>query len=178
MRRELFHVLNIGIIILFGLMFCTVQSVLFRTQLLSFISLDLVLLLTLFIGFKRPIIEGVLLVVVIGHFAEIHSGAPAGMLMSCYLLCYAATVLTREFFLMESELSIILLGASGGVLWKISFLVLAYFMDILPNVWRASILFLPPYLVALGLCTRPLFSLILKIDRATGVEEPSELGLY
>lgn len=178
MRRELFHSLNIGIIVLFGLLFCTVQSVLFRTQFLSFLSLDLVLLLVLFIGLKRPIIEGTLLVVVIGHFAEVHSGAPAGMLMSCYLICYAATVLTREFFLMESGFSIILLGASGGILWKVSFLILAYLMDFLPNVWKTSILYVPPYLVALGLFTRPLFSLMLKIDRATGIEEPSELGLY
>ncbi len=177
MRRELFHSLNIGILVLCGLLFCTIQSVLLRTPLLSFLNLDLVLLMVLFLGLKRPILEGTLLVVVISHFAEVHSGSPAGMLMSCYLLVYAATVLTREFFLMESGFSIILLGVSGGLLWKLCFLTLAYFMEILPNVWKPSILYIPPYLVALGLFTRPVFSMLLKIDRSTGMEEISEMGL-
>lgn len=177
MRRELFHSINIGIIVLCGLLFCTIQTVLLRTDLLSLINLDLILLLTLYIGLKRPILEGTLLVLVISHFAEIHSGAPAGLLMSSYLFCYAATVLTREFFLMESGFSIILLGVSGGLLWKFVFLVLCYFMEILPNLWKPSLLYLPPYLVALGLFTRPVFSLIHKIDQLTGVEEPSEMGI-
>lgn len=177
MRREFFHFINIGVLIFCGLLFCTIQTVLLRATLLSIFGLDLVLLLTLYIGFKRGILEGSLLTIVISHIAEVHSGAPAGMLMSCYLIVFAATVLTREFFLMESGFSILLLGVSGGLLWKVTFLSLAYFMDLLPNLWKPTLLYMPPYLFTLGLCTRPLFSLMQKLDRWTRMEESSELGL-
>ena len=172
MRRELYHVLNLALILILALFFCAFQTVILRIRLISWLELDLILLTVLYLGLRRNMLEGSVLTLVLARIAEVHSGSPAGLLVSTYMVVYGLTVLTRELFLMEGDFSIVLAGVLGGVTWKISFLILMALMDRFANVWQPAILFLIPYLAALGLFARPVFYLLERIDSLTA-SEPS-----
>lgn len=99
--------------------------------------------------------------------------------MSCYFVVFGATLLSREFFIMESPFSIVILGVFSGLAWKIAFLTLSYKADMLSNVWLTILFYMPTFLVAQGLLTRPMFSLLHKLDELMGVGEHSEFhGAY
>lgn len=179
MRRELYHWLNIAILIAMALIICGLQTVILKLPAFRWMGIDLLLLLVTYLGLRRGLFEGALVTGVIAHIAELHSGSPAGFAMSCYFVVFGATVLTREFFLMESPFSIVILGVFSGLAWKIALLILAYKADTIGNLWKTVLIFLPPYLIAQGLLIRPFFGLLQRLDSATGVGEQSEFhGAY
>lgn len=179
MRREIYHWLNVVALFVIALLICNLQTVLLKLPFFTWIGVDLILLLVAYLGLKRGLIEGTLITVVIGRIAEIHSGSPAGYVTSCYLVVFAVTVLTREFFIMESPFSIVVLGLVSGLTWKAAFLILAYRADIFENVWKTSLIVLIPHLVSQALLIRPMFNLLLKLDSLTGVGDQSAFhGAY
>lgn len=179
MRRELYQWLNVAVLIVIALFICGLQTVILKLPLFNWMGVDLLLLLVTYLGLKRGIILGVFVTLVIGHIAELHSGSPIGFATSCYLVVFGATVFTREFFIMESPFSIVMLGVFSGIAWKLAFLILAYKADTLSNVWKPILFFILPYLISQGLLIRPFFAFLQRLDTATGVGEQSEFhGAY
>jgi hypothetical protein len=174
MIHEFYRVLNFALIALLCLFLSALQSVLLKLPALAWMELDLLLLVVVFLSLHRSFIEGALLIGVIGRLAEIHSGAPTGILTVCYLAVFLALMLTKELFLVATQFSSIILAVAGGLIWKIAFLVFAQRYGILGNTWKASIEYLLPFLLSLGVFARPMFELMRKIDRWTHVEPDSE----
>jgi hypothetical protein len=179
MRREIYQWMNAFAIIAIALLVCSLQTVILKLPIFRWIGIDLILLIVAYLGLKRGIFLGAILTALVGHIAELHSGSPRGMIMSCYFVVFGATLLSREFFIMESPFSIVILGVFSGLAWKIAFLILSYKADMLSNVWLTILFYMPTFLVAQGLLTRPMFSLLHKLDELMGVGEHSEFhGAY
>jgi hypothetical protein len=174
MIHELYRVLNFAVVTLLCLLFAAVQSVALKLSFLAWLELDLLLLVVVYLSLHRSFVEGVLLMIVIGRLAELHSGAPVGILTGCYLTVFMAILFTKELFLVATTFSSIILAVAGGLIWKIAFLILAQRYGILGNVWQASLEFIFPYLLALGIFSRPVMELMRWVDQWTHVERDSE----
>lgn len=160
--------------ILIALIFCALQSVALKLSALSWLELDLLLLVVVYISLHRGFIEGALLIIVIGRVAEIHSAAPAGILTACYLAVFLAILFTKELFLVATSFSSIMLAVAGGIIWKVAFLILAQRYGILSNTWRSSLEYIFTFLLSLGMFSRPVFHLLRSVDQWTHIERESE----
>jgi hypothetical protein len=173
-QQEVYRVLNFLAVALLCLVFAAVQSVVLKLPFLAWLELDLLLLVVIYLSLHRHFLEGALLITLIGRIAEIHSGAPVGILTACYLAVFLAILFTKEMFLVATTFSSIILAVGGGIVWKLAFLVLAQRYGILGNVWMASLEFMIPFLLSLGVFSRIIFELMRRIDQWTHVERDSE----
>lgn len=174
MIHELYRVLNFFAVVLICLIFCALQAVALKLAALSWLELDLLLLVITYLSLHRGFVEGSLLVIVIGRVAELHSGAPTGILTASYLAVFLAILFTKELFLVATTFSSIMLAIAGGVIWKIAFLIFATRYGIFGNTWHASIEYLFPFLLSLGIFSRPVFEFMRSIDHWTQIERESE----
>ncbi len=174
MIHELYRVINFALVVMICLIFCATQSVALKLAALSWLELDLLLLVVVYLSLHRGFLEGALLIIVIGRAAEIHSGAPTGILTACYLAVFLAILFTKELFLVATTFSSIMLAVAGGIIWKIGFLVLAQRYGILGNTWRSSLEYIFPFLLSLGMFSRPVFHLMRSLDQWTQIERESE----
>lgn len=174
MIHEIYRVLNFLLIALLCLLISALQSVALKLPILHWLHLDLLLLVVVFISLHRSFLESVMLIIVIGRIAEMHSSAPAGILTGCYLAVFLAILFTKEMFLVATSFSSIILAIAGGVIWKLAFLLLAHRYGILGNSWMSSLEYLIPFLLSLGVFSRPMFELIRRIDAWTHVDRDSE----
>lgn len=174
MIHEIYRVLNFLLVTLICLFFAAVQSVALKLPFLAWLELDLLLLVVVYLSLHRSFVEGALLMLVIGRVAELHSGAPVGILTGCYLAVFMAILFTKELFLVATTFSSIILAVAGGLIWKLAFLVLAQRYGIFGNTWQASLEFLLPYLLSLGVFSRPVMELMRRVDQWTHVERDSE----
>lgn len=174
MVREIYRALNFVIFLIIALLVCALQSVLLKIPVFAWLELDLLLLLAVYIGVYRPLWEGALLVLSFSRLAEVHSGSPAGLIAFSYVFVTCTIYFTKELFLFGTPFSSVLLGVIGGLLFKLCYLILAYRMGFIENVWFASIQFLIPYLLGLAVFSRPTFALCSQIDIWTNYRELSE----
>jgi hypothetical protein len=174
MINELYRVLNVLLIALLCLFCAALQSVALKMPMLAWLELDLLLLIAIYISLHRVFFEGAILIILIGRIAELHSGAPAGILVACYLAVFLALVFTNEMFLVASSFSSVILAVAGGLVWKIAFLVFAQRYGILNNTWRSSLEYLLPFLLSLGVFAKPVFEFIRRIDQWTKMDGDSE----
>lgn len=174
MIHELYRALNFVLVVILCILLCALQSVLLKLSALSWLELDLLLLVVVFLSLHRGFLEGTALVIVIGRVAEIHSGALTGLLTACYLAVFLAILFTKELFLVATTFSSIILAVTGGLIWKAAFLLLAQRYGILANTWRTSLEFLIPFLLSLGMFSRPVFNMMRALDQWTNVERESE----
>lgn len=174
MIHELYRGLNFVLVILLCVLITAMQSVVLKLSALSWLELDLLLLVTVYLSLHRSFFEGAILIIVLGRIAEIHSGAPTGILTACYLAVFLAILFTKEMFLVATTFSSIILAVAGGLIWKIAFLVLAQRYGILANTWRSSIEYSLPFLLSLGIFARPVFHMVRSLDQWTHMERESE----
>jgi cell shape-determining protein MreD len=174
MIHELYRVLNFIVVVIVCLLFSALQSVALKLSALAWLDLDLLLLVVVYLSLHRGFLEGVMLILVIGRVAELHSGAPTGILTACYLAVFLAILFTKELFLVASSFSSIILAVAGGAIWKIAFLLLAQRYGLLSNAWRSSLEYMLPFLLSLGIFSRPVFEAIRAIDQWTHMERESE----
>ncbi len=174
MIHELYRALNFVLVIILCILLTAVQSVVLKLSALSWLELDLLLLVSVYLSLHRSFFEGAALMIVIGRVAEIHSGAPAGILTACYLAVFMAILFTKEMFLVATTFSSIMLAVAGGLIWKVAFLILAQRYGILGNTWRSSLEYSLPFLLSLGIFARPVFHLVRSLDQWTHIERESE----
>jgi hypothetical protein len=174
MIHELYRVMNFFLVIVLCLLLSALQSVALKLTALSWLELDLLLLVVVYLSLHRGCLEGSLLIVMIGRVTEIHSGAPTGILTACYLAVFLAILFTKEMFLVATTFSSIILAVAGGLIWKIAFFVLAQRYGILGNTWKSSLEYMLPFLLSLGMFARPIFNLVRSLDQWTYMERESE----
>lgn len=174
MIHELYRVFNFLLVALLCLMIAALQSVALKLPIFSWLELDLLLLIVIYVSLHRIFAEGALLVIVIGRIAELHSGAPAGILVASYLAVFLALVFTKEMFLVASSFSAVILAVAGGIVWKLAFLLFAHRYGLLENAWRSALEHILPFLLSLGMFARPVFELVRRLDQWTKVERDSE----
>lgn len=170
MIREVYYLLNIFLILLFAVFACALQSVFLKLNFISWLHLDILLLIVVYLALHRNLIEGGMITVIIARLVEVNSGSPAGLMISCYLIVFLTTLFSREMFLLGTSVSTIILAMLGGLIWKLSLFLITAFLGILPDVWRSLLIFLIPSLIALGIFITPVFSILEKIDRLRVIE--------
>lgn len=174
MVREFYRVLNFVLFVVLALLLSALQSVLLRVSVLSWMELDILLLFVVYFAINRPLWEAALLVLIVSRVAELHSGSPAGMLSFCYMFVCLTLYCTKELFLFGTSFALVLIGILAGLLFKLSYLALAYHLGSLDNVWFFSLQLLLPYLLGMALLARPVFSFGVWIDTRTHYRELSE----
>lgn len=174
MIHELYRALNFFLVIVLCLLISALQSVVLKLTALSWLELDLLLLVTVYLSLHRSFFEGAALIIVLGRVAEVHSGAPTGILTACYLAVFLAILFTKEMFLVATTFSSIILAVAGGLIWKVAFFILAQRYGILTNAWRSSLEYSLPFLLSLGIFARPIFHLVRSLDQWTQMERESE----
>ena len=174
MINEVYRGLNFLLVALLCLLLCAFQSVILKLSAISWLELDMLLLVVVYLSLHRGFIEGALLVALVGRIAELHSGAPVGILIGSYMAVFLAILFTKEVFLVGTSFSSIILSVTGGLIWKLAFLILAQRYGILSNVWRASLEYLVPFLLSLGVFSRVIFEMMRSIDVWTKMEVESE----
>lgn len=174
MVRELYRVLNFLAFLLLAIFFCAIQSSLFRLPLFSWLEIDFILLLAIYVSVYRPLWEASLLILLFSRIAEIHSGSPLGQLSFCYMFVGLIVYFSKETFLFGTPFSTILLSLLGGTLFKASHLLLSYQLGVFSNVWLHVLEFFIPYLLGLSLLSRPVFWIGTWLDLNTFYREQSE----
>ena len=174
MIREFYRGLNFFLLLVLTVLICAFQSVILKSSLISWLELDLSLLMVVYIALHRSVFEGAILVLLIGRINEIHSSSPAGLIIIGYMFVYLLILFVRKLLLVGTSMSAIFLAMVGGLTWKLTYLLIAAQMGLFSNVWKNTLGFLIPYLLGLGIFSRSFFALLKKIDTATYVLEESE----
>ncbi len=174
MIYELYRALNFLGVILIGLVLATLQSVFLKVSALSWLELDLLLILVAYISGTRSLLEGTALVVILSRMMEVHSAAPSGVLLAAYLGTFLLIHVGREILLVSGGFSSLLITLSAGLIWKFVFMLTSWHLDMLPNQWRAMLVFAVPSLLGVGLFTRPVFSILRRLDEITKFDREAD----
>lgn len=174
MINSLYRVLNIFLVTMLGLLLTSLQSVFLKIPTLSWLELDCILLIVVYLSLHRGLIEGTLVVLLLSRVLETHSGAPEGVLTICYLSVFLVLLFTKELFLVGTSFSAILLSMVGGFVWKLGFLILGLQLGYFSNVWKSSLQFIIPYMLGLAVFSRVVFSLMKLLDTFTHYDIASE----
>ncbi|NUM87837.1 MAG: hypothetical protein HUU37_01400 [Bdellovibrionales bacterium] len=174
MIYEFYRALNILGVILIGAALAAVQSVFLKVFTLSWLELDLILLVVAYVSSTRSLLEGTVLVVVLSRIMETHSAAPSGVLLASYLGTFLLIHVGREILLVSGGFSSLLIALSAGVIWKAVFLLTSWHLDMISNQWRSMLVFAVPSLLGIGLFTRPVFALLRKLDDVTKFDREAE----
>src|SRR5271154_6335648 len=96
MYRNILRKLNFGIYVLIMLAVVTVQSTIFAYFPLNFVQPDALLILAVFLGFRRELLEGGALVIIGAIIMEAHSSVGKNFFLMTYLYTFIiAKVLSR-----------------------------------------------------------------------------------
>lgn len=177
MKRELLFTLNLLLVFATGLFFCTIQSVLFHTRLLSWMHIDLILLLVVYLGMHRTPLVGGIMTIVISRMVEIHSGAPVGLLMVSYYGLFLSIIFVREFLLLQGSFSALMLSVIGGLIWKAIFAATAISIGIFDNLWIPYLQYFLPSILFVALLSSPVFRWMHYVDEITKRDQPQETVL-
>ena len=170
MINELYRWLNLFIILFASIILAAFQSVVLKLPIFSWLELDLLLLVIVFLSLHRTFVEGIFATIVLGRLVEIHSSSPVGIILTSYLAVFISIFFAKEMFLVGTSFSNIILSLAGGVIWKSVFLLLSFRYGLLSNTWVYTLEYTPPYLLSLGVFARPVFSGLRYLDRKTKMD--------
>src|SRR4051812_44363716 len=88
MIRILLIALNAPAIVLLVSFAIALQTSLFASYPLYFIQPDAILLVVIWCALRRNFTEGGILTLILANIGEIHSSAPQGLMMICYMMIY------------------------------------------------------------------------------------------
>jgi hypothetical protein len=120
------------------------QTSLFRYWPLSYIEPDTVLVMVIWLALRRNFTEGGVLTLILSDIAEIHSAAPQGLFLICYMIIYLAVRAASRILVIPNLSSYMLVVLFSSVIWKLSGLAVIHFLDSSANQWRHTLLFLFP----------------------------------
>jgi hypothetical protein len=125
MIRILLRTLNAPILIGFVILGIALQTSLFNAWPASYFQPDTVLWIVIWCSLKRNFEEGACIVLIIAEIAEIHSAAPQGTWMLCYMAVFLILRAISQFTLIPTFFSYTSVTCCAFFLLKIShFLVL------------------------------------------------------
>lgn len=139
--------MNFAVYLLIALMAAILESTVFAYKPLNYIQPDIILVMTVFLGFRRNILEGGIVVILTAIIMELHSGAGDKFYLAVYLYTFLGAKVVSRLIVVPSILSsigivglltliariviLLLTQASGG---HSGFLFRHFFISILPGV--------------------------------------------
>ncbi len=176
MYRNLFRTirLNFWIYLAFSLFAVAVQSTVFGYYPLRYLQPDLILILMVYMGFKRILFEGGVFAILAATIIESHSSAGNHYFLTTYLYVFLISNVLRRTVIIPDMLSSIGIVSAMTVLKKVGILILLGVEGRAVNGLRAFLVFLIPGLIVQAFLTPALFSLFHFIDLKTFKDAHSE----
>lgn len=175
MREDLLRRLNFLICLGLAVLAAVVQSTVFRYAPFLYVQPDLMLILSVYFGFRRGMVEGAVLVMIGSFIQEAHSGAGTYYLMATNVYCYLIAKLLSRTVVVPDMLSTIGFVAGLTLLKKIGILILLGMAGKAGNGIRHFLVFLVPGLFIQALLTPFCFSWFHRIDVRTHKLEDEHL---
>jgi hypothetical protein len=96
----------------------TLQSTIFKFFPLNYFQPDFVLIMTVYLGFKRESIEGGLLVILSSFILEAHSGAGKSFLLTAYTYSFVITKLMSKVIVVPNRITLVMISAGLSLFTK------------------------------------------------------------
>lgn len=171
MYRDILRKVNFAIFIAIVIAAALIQSTIFGYFPLNYIQPDILLILAVYMGFKRDVFEGGVFVILASIIMEAHSSTSAHFFLTLYLYAFIiATVLSRTVVVPDFFSSIGIVAALS-LLKRIGLLFLLSTYGRAENGFKHFLIYLLPGLVMQGLLTPLFFSWFGVIDMKTYKDE-------
>lgn len=121
-----------------------IQTSFFSFYPLNYLQPDILLLLVIWMAFKRPLIEGGVLILVFSEIAEVHSSGTRGIFYVGYMSIFLLIRFLNRLLIFQNFQSLIGVTLFSSILWKIISLLLLYFLSYGDNQWRHTLALLLP----------------------------------
>jgi hypothetical protein len=144
MTPALLRFLNAPLLIMIAVIGIALQTTLFASYPLLYLQPDLVLLLVIWLGLKRELLEGGILTLILAEIAEAHSGAPRGLFLFTYMGLYLGVRWAAQMFLIQGLIAMVGLTLIASVFWKLFGLSLLHVLGKSANQWRHTLALLLP----------------------------------
>ncbi len=167
MRPVVLKTLNAPILVIILTFLVAIQSSLFNSYPLMYLQPDVVLVAVVWSALRRDFAEGGVLTLILANIAEIHSGAPQGLYLACYMAVYLAIRILSRFFLFPNLTSYIGLTLGASIFWKLLSLFILHLLGLSANQWRHTLVLLLPGAVMVGIVSIWLFRFFERFDWVT-----------
>ncbi|OFZ81658.1 MAG: hypothetical protein A2583_01805 [Bdellovibrionales bacterium RIFOXYD1_FULL_53_11] len=144
-----------------------VQTSLFALYPLNYLQPDIILLAVIWCALRRNFIEGGILTLVFANVAEIHTSAPQGLFLCCYMAVYLGLRAASRFFIIPSISSLIIATLCSSILWKFSYVTVLHLLGAGAQQWRHMLMFLFPGAVMEGILGVWVFKAMERFDWIT-----------
>lgn len=167
MTRLILSFLNFPILLFFSLMGIAIQGSLFYSYPLFYLQPDLLLLLVIWAALRREFFEGGVLTLLLGYFAEIHSSAPSGLFLSCYMIVFLMTRFSAKVFIIPDLTGMVGFAILGSILWKLTSLTILIYLDAVSGQWKHTVSLMLPSAVIEGIFSIWIFQWLDRFDWIT-----------
>ena len=174
MYRNILRNLNFVIYLFIALAIATVQSTIFGYFPLNYFQPDVLLILAVFMGFRRDVFEGGIYIILASMVLEAHSGAGKNFFLTTYLYSFlvakilSRTVVVPDFF---SSIGIVVVLS---LLKRVGILVLLGLQGRAENGLSHFLVYLVPGLLVQATLTPLCFNWFTKLDLRTYKDEHAE----
>jgi len=135
---------NAPLLILMVLLGVGIQTSFFSFYPLNYLQPDIILLIVIWMSFKRPFIEGGILTLIFSEIAEVHTSGIRGIFFITYMSIYLLIKLFNKMLIFQSYQSLIGLTLFVSLFWKLESLLLIYFLNYGANQWQHTLALLLP----------------------------------
>jgi hypothetical protein len=142
MTRIILRALNGPILVLLVAIGIALQSSLFVSWPILYFQPDFVLLAVIWCALRRNFGEGGVITLIIANMSEIHSAAPQGLFMICYMAVYLCVRLSSKLLVIPNLLSYAMVTLVSSIGWKLIELLVLYLLGVSANHWRHTLSFL------------------------------------
>lgn len=178
MNRFALRLLNAPTLVLIAAIGLAIQTSFFTPTALRFFKPDVVLILVIWCSLKRGFTEGGVLTLILANIAEIHSGAPQGVLLTSYMAVYLLLRVAARALVIEGMPSYLGITAFALVLTRIGHLCALYFLrgGVSEAIGPSLRALIPAIIAELALAAWA-FRKLDAFDTVTAIKPGSEHGL-
>ncbi len=178
MQRTYLKYLNTVFFALLLLIAVSFQSTLFSYHPIEYFKPDLILLIVVYFGFRRTIIEGGIFAIIAGLILKNHSSAASHFAMTVYLYLFLISKILSRAVASPNFLSSMSMVAFLTLLKKTGFLILTWFEGSQPLrvLFDNFLIYLIPGVLAQALLTPLFFGIFKELDHYTHKDELAEIG--
>ena len=149
------------------MMFAVFQSTLFKYFPLNYLQPDFLLIMAVYLGFKREPIEGGIFMILGSLILEAHSSAGRYFLLTCYLYTFVIAKILSLVIVVPNRVTVVLISMALSVLWKVGIIILLSLEGRAGNGISHFFVYLIPGLITQAIATPLCFHWMNQIDLKT-----------
>lgn len=174
MYRNILRKVNFAIYVLIALAVATVQSTIFGYFPLNYLQPDIVLILAVYMGFRRDVLEGGIYVIVASMVMQSHSAAGSHFFLTVYLYAFLIAKILSRMVVVPDLVASVGITTVLTLLKRIGILLLLSTYGRAGNGLRHFLIYLIPGLLVQAALTPLCFSWFTRLDLSTYKDEHAE----